>query len=300
MSKYIDFQTVKSVPIRDILRRVGIHPIREKGDDLWYLCPWRSESQPSLHVRQSINQWTDFGEQKSGTDCIDLVIRLGIAKTSYEAASWIYEQFLSFGDKLPTVPSNYKRNLQAPASTQRIDSNGARILEIKPISRGKLASYFSDTRKIPFSVLSTYCSEIHYTTAAALACYGAGIANIRGGYAVRNPMNKINIAPASITLLRRGSKACLLFEGMTDFLSFITLFPGNDDDKIILNSVKLLDHALPLLGDYQRIECYLDNDKAGKDATVEIQDTFGKVVLDKASLYYGHKDLNDYLKALIK
>ncbi len=293
MSKYIDFKAIKAIPIRVILQRLGITPTKEKGDDLWYLTPWRTESSPSLHVRKSINTWIDFGETMSGTDNIDLVVRLGIATTPYEAAMWINEHFL-YPVRNTLLDESY--SIKVSATSQK--SEGAQVAEIKPISKGKLATYFSECRKIPLSVLSKYCSEVHYRTETQQVYYGAGIANIRGGYAVRNSTTKINIRPASVSLIGGGSNACAIIEGITDFLSFITLNPENDDDIIILNSVKLLDHALPLLGDYQRIECYLDNDKAGKDATEEIQGTFGKVVLDKAYIYSGFKDINDYLKSL--
>lgn len=293
MRKYIDFKAVKAIPIRVILQRLGIPPKREEGDNLWYLSPWRAESSPSLHVRQSKNTWIDFGEQKSGTDNIDLVVRLGIATSTYDAAMWIYERFLS-----PTVNTHLDEPYCIKVSAPSRKSEGSRVVEIKPITKGKLATYFDECRRIPFSVLARFCVEVHYITESQQVYYGAGIANMKGGYAVRNSTNKLNVGPASISLIGGGSDVCLVFEGMTDFLSFVTLWPGNKDDKIILNSVKLLEHAFPLLDNYHRIECYLDNDKAGKDATSEIQDAFGKIVHDKASIYYEYKDLNDYLKSL--
>ena len=295
MNKYLDFKAIKAIPIRVILQRLGINPKKEKGDNIWYLSPWRTESLPSLHVRQSTNTWIDFGEQMSGTDNIDLVVRLGIATTPYDAAMWINEHFLSpLGNTL--LDESFSIKVSAPSQK----SEGSQVVEIKPISKGKLATYFYECRRIPFSILSKFCVEVHYTTETQQVYYGAGIANIRGGYAVRNPMRKINVRPAGISLISGSRSTCLMFEGMTDFLSFVTLHPDNKDDKIILNSVELLNHAIPLLGDYHSIECYLDNDKAGKRATSRIQDAFGKIVVDKASVYNEYKDLNDYLKSLNK
>ena len=53
--------------------------------------------------------------------------------------------------------------------------------------------------------------------------------------------------------------------------------------------------ALRPLGDYERIHCFLDNDRAGLEALREIQREYGSRVRDASHVYSGYKDLNDYL-----
>ena len=69
----------------------------------------------------------------------------------------------------------------------------------------------------------------------------------------------------------------------------------NGQDYIVLNSVSNLSKALRPLGDYERIHCFLDNDRAGLEALREIQREYGSRVRDASPVYSGYKDLNDYL-----
>ena len=48
----------------------------------------------------------------------------------------------------------------------------------------------------------------------------------------------------------------------------------------------------------QHVELWLDNDEAGRNATVTLSDKLTCTVEDKASVYAPHNDLNDWLVAL--
>jgi hypothetical protein len=85
-----------------------------------------------------------------------------------------------------------------------------------------------------------------------------------------------------------------------DFLSYLTLCREGklefdpDADFIVLNSVGLLRRALLWLNIYQEIDCYLDNDDAGRH-TVQMLMEVHNGTRDKSHLYTDYKDLNDYL-----
>ncbi len=98
-----------------------------------------------------------------------------------------------------------------------------------------------------------------------------------GGYKIRNRYFKGCIAPKEISHIRQSGeprKACYVFEGFMDYLSFLTLrlescpqFPEFDrQDYMVLNSVANVSKALYPLGSYERIHCFLDNDRAGMEA----------------------------------
>ncbi len=122
---------------------------------------------------------------------------------------------------------------------------------------------------------------------------------------IRNKFFKGCIAPKDITHIRQTEpgETCCLFEGFMDYLSFLTLRQARHPDclaldgqeYIVLNSVSNLSKALRLLGDYERIHCFLDNDRAGLEALREIQREYGSRVRDASHVYSGYKDLNDYL-----
>ena len=86
-----------------------------------------------------------------------------------------------------------------------------------------------------------------------------------------------------------------MFEGFIDYLSALTLDIISGADTIILNSVVNVNKAMPFLKGYTAINCYLDNDNAGKTALAELTVQYGSAVIDRSTLYSEFNDLNDYL-----
>ena len=90
-----------------------------------------------------------------------------------------------------------------------------------------------------------------------------------------------------------------------DYLSLLTLgkhgrlpcLDAAESDYIVLNSVTNIVKALPLLREYGKIFCLLDNDTAGRNASALLCKALNGNAEDMSSLYNGFKDLNDYLNA---
>ncbi|WP_288146700.1 toprim domain-containing protein [Xylanibacter rodentium] len=53
--------------------------------------------------------------------------------------------------------------------------------------------------------------------------------------------------------------------------------------------------AVPYLKGYTAINCYLDNDNAGKTALAELTAIYGSTVIDRSTLYSEFNDLNEYI-----
>jgi hypothetical protein len=89
-------------------------------------------------------------------------------------------------------------------------------------------------------------------------------------------------------------------EGIMDLLSFIMIYPEQVGlhDFCVLNSVHNLPGSYQILKNYNQIICFLDNDKAGGEATFLIQ-KYAKSnnisFFDYRVKYKEFKDLNDYL-----
>ena len=104
----------------------------------------------------------------------------------------------------------------------------------------------------------------------------------------------------------RAEKSMLRFEGFIDCLSFLTLklesCPQSPDfdrqDYMVLNSVANVSKALYPLGSYERIHCFLDNDRAGMEALQQIRKEYDNTrhIRDASHIYSGCKDLNEYLQ----
>ena len=65
----------------------------------------------------------------------------------------------------------------------------------------------------------------------------------------------------------------------------------------VLNSVTNIHKAKGSLLRYENIQCFLDNDDAGRNAYLQLSKELGKPVTDASTLYNGFKDLNEYLCA---
>ena len=62
------------------------------------------------------------------------------------------------------------------------------------------------------------------------------------------------------------------------------------------NSTSNLSKAIHPLGDYERIHCFLDNDKAGMEAVQELREEYGMRIRDASHIHGGYNDLNDFLR----
>ena len=67
----------------------------------------------------------------------------------------------------------------------------------------------------------------------------------------------------------------------------------NSSDYLILNSVALISRC-EFLSNYDEIEVYLDYDSAGDKYTEMLKSKYLNVI-DMRSLFFGYKDLNEWL-----
>ena len=67
---------------------------------------------------------------------------------------------------------------------------------------------------------------------------------------------------------------------------------------LMLFSVANVSKALYPLGSYERIHCFLDNDRAGMEALQQIRKEYDntRYIRDASHIYSGCKDLNEYLQ----
>ena len=177
-------------------------------------------------------------------------------------------------------------------------------LEVRELTHPALLRYLQE-RGIDTDLARSECKELHFIHNGK-PYFAIGFPNVAGGYEVRNRFFKGCIAPKDISYIRQQGEQqekCLVFEGMMDYLSFLTLrmkncptMPNLDgQDYVVLNSVANVSKAMDVLHGYERIHCLLDNDEAGRNAYLELAREFSGRIRDFSDNYNGHKDLNDYL-----
>ncbi len=275
----MDVRRMKEIPIADFLNAMGIHPTKQKGNALWYSAPYRTERTPSFKVDTAKNVWFDFGIGKGG-DIFDLA-----------------GEFIGSGDFLLRAAFIAKSGtcpLPALEQPQRSEKKEAVFEDIwvRPLQDCKLLGYLRG-RGIFADTAIPNCEEVRYRVHGK-RYYAIGFRNEAGGLELRNRFFKGCIPPKDISLKRNGSDGCAVFEGFMDYLSAMQL-GIIASDWLVLNSVSNVEKAVKVLQDYERIECYLDNDEAGRRTFRRLYECFGEKVIDRSFLYAEHKDLNEFL-----
>ena len=289
----MNIEQAKELDLKDFLEELGYKPVRVKHNSAWYLSPFRDENIASFKVNMKRNEWFDYGRDEGGG-----IIKL--AKLLYNTSN-ISEVLRRIEDKAPACA----RVTLTDRSSQRETVPYSRV-EIIPLSNNALLSYLI-SRYIDFHTARSQCVEIHYVLYNK-PYYSIGFANISGGYEIRNPYFKGCMGEKNISRIAGGTngwlKACCIFEGFMDYLSYLTLLKRNcfsicirhPTDYIILNSVNNIKKVQSILDEYDHIHCYLDNDNAGKVATEYIIGIQQAKAIDESYRYNGCKDLNDYLR----
>jgi len=275
----MDARQMREIPIADFLNAMGIHPTKQKGNALWYSAPYRMERRPSFKVDINRNVWFDFGIGKGG-DIFDLAGEFIGSKDFLLRAAFIAR---NGAYPLPIIEHPQRNEEKEPVFND---------IWVRPLQDTRLLGYLEE-RGINAHVAIPNCEEVRYRVRGK-RYYAIGFRNDAGGLELRNRIFKGCIPPKDISLKRNGSDVCAVFEGFMDCLSAMQI--GTiASDWLVLNSVSNVEKAVKALQGYERIECFLDNDDAGRRTFQRLRADLGKKVFDRSSLYADHKDLNEFL-----
>lgn len=275
----MDARQMREIPIADFLNAMGIHPTKQKGNALWYSAPYRMERRPSFKVDINRNVWFDFGIGKGG-DIFDLAGEFIGSKDFLLRAAFIAK---SSTCPLPIIERPQRNEEKEPIFED---------IWVRPLQDTRLLGYLEE-RGINAHVAIPNCEEVRYRVHGK-RYYAIGFRNDARGLELRNRFFKGCIPPKDISLKRNSSDVCSVFEGFMDYLSAMQL-GIIASDWLVLNSVSNVEKAVKALKGYEKIECYLDNDEAGRRTFQRLHECFGEKVIDRSSLYADHKDLNEFL-----
>jgi mobilizable transposon, excision protein len=278
----MNIDEIRKIPLVEFLNQLGYQPTGRDSKGLWFYSPYRNERKPSFHVNPRKNVWFDFGNGAGG-DIFTLAGELCNSSDFIRQAEYIAEKM-----KLP-IAKPYK-------PVPFIEQPTFEDVKVSKLESAALLKYLAD-RGISRDIAQRWCVQVDYRLHGK-DYYAIGFENSAHGFELRNSFYKGSYPPKHITHIADGNTQCNVFEGFIDFLSAERLGCNDGLDTIVLNSVSNLQKAIPALGDYTVIQCYLDNDTAGRAALARLQREFGEKVMDKSALYPNHKDLNDYLMSL--
>lgn len=234
----MNIRTAKSIPLAAYLSGLGFLPVKRRGTDLWYLSPLRKETRASFKVNTRLNTWYDFGIGRGGNIIL-------LAAEIYEMDDVSRLLRLIGANTLASVPFDpiQERNI-SPTEPE------FKNVQVKSLAHPVLLDYLK-SRKIDLKTAQTFCKEVRYTVRGKFY-FAVGFANDRGGYEIRNRYFKGAIPPKDTIWIRpqKSNQSCRLFEGFTDYLSYLTLckqgdvsWHSSDEDFLILNSASLLPRA---------------------------------------------------------
>ena len=262
-------QEAKKIHIADYLQSLGYSPVKQQGKSLWYKSPFREEAEASFKVNTELNQWYDFGTGKGGN-----IIALAQELYGSDYVPYLLGKIAEQAPHVRPVSFSFRQQASEPSFQH---------LEVRELTHPALLRYLQE-RGINTALAQAECKELHFVHNGK-PYFAIGFPNVAGGYEVRNRFFKGCIAPKDISHIRQSGEPrekCLVFEGMTDYLSFLTLrmkncptMPNLDgQDYVILNSVSNVCKAIDVLHGYERIHCLLDNDEAGRNAYWELAGEF--------------------------
>ena len=261
----MNIQEVKNIRIADYLQSLGYTPVKQQGNNLWYESPFREEKDASFKVNTELNKWYDFGLGKGGN-----IIALAEELYATDHVPYLLNKIAERVPLIRPISFSFRQQATEPSFQQ---------LEVGELIHPALLRYLQE-RGINTDLARLDCKELHFIHNGK-PYFAIGFPNVAGGYEVRNRFFKGCIAPKDISHIRQQGEPrekCLVFEGMMDYLSFLTLrmkncptMPNLDrQDYVILNSVANVSKAIDVLHRYERIHCLLDNDEAGRNAYLDL------------------------------
>lgn len=289
----MNFEQAKNIKIEEYLKLKNINPDRSRGAGrvLIYKSPYREEKTPSMEVNTEKNVWYDHGTANGGT-IIDLVMLLQNI-SAVETLSYLSEIY-------PNIkPFSFcqQKNL-----SQRSLNSQLKIIDVKSVTHFALIEYLR-SRKITINIAERYLKEITFKTWSFTSneyktYWALGFKNDKGGYELRNKYFKGCSSKHITTIPGIKDDQLNIFEGFFDFLSSIALNKTGElkFDSLILNSVALKEKTLDIICKYEKINLFMDNDQAGKEAVIFFRKHHNQVRDFSETIYPAPcKDLNQYL-----
>ncbi|MGJ7032284.1 toprim domain-containing protein [Niabella hirudinis] len=293
----MNWETIRQINLVDYLAFLGHHPDikMSRNQEYWYLSPLpgRNEKTPSFKIDRRKNLWYDHGLGKGGSiiDFCMLYHGCGIIKVLDKLRDFFSFHGTPFQSLMVPEISGHAPN---PTIQFFNEKKKIRVLATGPIVSPALINYL-EQRKIPVGIAQNYCKEAQYELNNR-KYYAIGFLNDAGGYELRNAHFKGSAAPKSFTFFNNGAGQVCVFEGVFDFLSYVTIQKNgiNNTNILVLNSLAYLEKARPLMEQHSSIYLYLDRDHAGKSHTIQLANENSKYK-DHSLLYDGYADLNEWL-----
>ncbi|MHB1680717.1 MAG: toprim domain-containing protein [bacterium] len=288
----INTEELKKIEPEVILNLLSI-PYRRTGNRIMAEATFRAENTASISIQHKEGKylWKDFGGEIGGS-WIDLVML--VRNCDYLSAI----KFLNYINGGQETVSSGQINIDKQDGKTKKGSE-INIISVEDKITDKNLIWYLRSRAI--KSIPEWLLQINYEVIKNGKKYNNSalcVKNEKGGYALRNQRIKMNIGPASYSLIKNAktNNKIIATEGMFDCLS-IYQYLDNDlkVDILILNSTENLNKsAIAILNNYKNIVLVLDNDEGGKKVSSKVKESLkGKTVKDNSYIYKDYKDFNE-------
>ena len=248
-------EQANQIDMVDYLSTLGFQPTAVRGNDYWYLSPFRDEKKASFKILRSKNVWYDHGMGTGGG-------LVEFARQFYHSdVSEALQKILSFHLQL-----NFKNSVQRPPfhlhknsliNYKDASQTAIRIIAAKqPVQDLSLCRYLKQ-RRIEKSIAEKYCHEVEFTNGEKEKIFKAiGFKNNAGGYELRNEHFKGSSSPKYISFFGNKADNITVFEGFFDFMSYQSLHQNQQQlltNFLVLNSTSFFERSLLLMEKHNSI-----------------------------------------------
>ncbi|WP_431293368.1 toprim domain-containing protein [Pedobacter sp. P26] len=303
MATYIDASELLSgTSITGFLERLGHRPVRQSGNEDFYLSMLREERTASLCVNEGLSVWFDHGGPNAsgirGGNLIDLAISYW-HPISYSDALYKIKEVM--GNVIQTGASVSMKNQERKRLPVKLPHY--KIEAIKPLGKNPAITSYLQGRGIWGMADHGQIQELYYFVrddkGVQKDFFAAGWQNENGGWEVRNKYFQGCLGHKGLTYIEGDDDRLVIFEGYMDYLSWKYENEDCYPSVIVLNSLSLLPAGINRARKFEYIETYFDRDKAGLKATLDFKEAL-PMAKDCSRVFFGFKDYNEKLMSDLK
>ena len=227
--------------------------------------------------------------------------------TVSEALNFLDGLYNKVGDSIKSKPS-FSFQQQYSKNFENDNFKELEFISASEIQNRTILKYLTEERLIDKKLALKYLEEVKYRNLKTQKEYFAfGIKNESGGYEIRVASDKYkfksSLIKKDISMIKglKSNGVANIFEGMTDFLSLLTLMKTDNlqGDSILMHSVSHYRRTLSVVqqNNYVSVNTYLDNDKSGREYTAKFKADLGDIVSVQSDNFLPFVDINEKLKS---
>jgi len=283
-----------------ILSNLGFNPTKETSNGYQFKSPFNPQEKTAsffIFRNSDSGHFTNFKDYSSSTGGDTCKFIMTYFNLNFPQAKNKINELLNIQEHNRPIKTAPSFSFNQQKEQQKKSEKNYKIKKVSALNNKALENYLIERGLKTIELHKKYISEIYYQIDNK-NYFALSFANDVGGREIRNKYFKSCFGEKNISLIvpTPKDKRIKIFEGFMDFLSYLEINKNAPlSNYLVLNSANQVEKALNALnGKFELLELYLDNDRAGNEATEFFMQNFSNSI-DKRVHYKEYKDLNDFL-----